>query len=104
MKSKLLLLAALLAFFLGLGVLIVSWQGNSSVSVAWPVSGSTVQVTGSAKGWHAVTGLAALLLAPVLLLWGLISLVTAGMRGSKEPLQAPVSQPTPEAKRESASH
>jgi len=104
MKSKLLLLAALLAFFLGLAVLIVSWQGNSSVSVAWPVSGSTVQVTGSAKGWQAVTGLAGLLLAPVLFLWGLISLATGGMRRSKEPLPAPVPQPAPEAKRETASH
>lgn len=103
MKSKLLLLAALLAFFLGLGVLIVSWQGNSSVSVAWPVSGSTVQVTGSAKGWRAVIGLAGLLLAPILFLWGLISVATGGMRrGGKE--QMPVLPPDSGVKKEAASH
>ncbi|HKU20133.1 MAG TPA: hypothetical protein VJQ50_03895 [Terriglobales bacterium] len=104
MKSKLILLAALLAFFVGLGVLIVSWQGNSSVSVAWPVSGSTVQVTGSAKGWHAVTGLAGLLLAPVLLLWGLMSLATGGRRRQREPLPEPQARSSPEVKKEAASH
>jgi hypothetical protein len=103
MKSKLLLLAALLAFFLGLGVLIVSWQGNSSVSVAWPVSGSTVQVTGSAKGWRAVIGLAGLLLAPILFLWGLISVATGSMRraGKEQLAELPSDSGV---KKEAASH
>lgn len=103
MKPKILLGAALLVFFIGLGVLIVFWEGKASVSVAWPVSGSTVQVTGGAKGWHAVTGLAGLLLAPVLFLWGLISVATGGMRRKgSQPL--PQSPSGPEVKKEAATH
>jgi len=103
MKSKILLRCALLAFFLGLGLLVAGWHGNLSVTV-WPISASVVQVSGSATGWRAMAGLGGLLLAVILFLWGLISLVTGGRRESKEPLQAPVSQPAPEAKRETASH
>jgi hypothetical protein len=101
MKPKILLRCALLAFFIALGVLVAGWDGTSSISVAWPVSGSVVQLSGSAKGWHAIAGLAGFLAAVVLFLWGLISLATGGRRkAGKEPLPEP---PVSQVKRESAS-
>jgi hypothetical protein len=87
MKSKILLRCALLAFFLGLGLLVAGWHGNLSVTV-WPISASVVLLSGSATGWRAMAGLGGLLLAFILFLWGLISLATRGRR-RKEPLPQP---------------
>lgn len=99
MKPKLLLLCALLAFFAGIGLLVSAWNGNSSVTAAWPISSSVVKLSGSSSGWRAMAGIAALLLAPILFLWSLISVATGGWRSSqKEPLP----EPAPEVKREAA--
>lgn len=80
MKPKILFIAALLCFFLGLVLLVAGWNGNSSVTATWPISGSVVKLSGSATGWRAMAGLAGLILALVLFLWGLISLVTRPLR------------------------
>ena len=89
MKSKILFSLSLIAFFLGLGLLVAAWHGNSSITV-WPISGSVVQLSGSATGWRAMAGLVSLLLSLALFLWGLVSLVTAPMRRKrKEPLPEP---------------
>ncbi|HLK31876.1 MAG TPA: hypothetical protein VKT29_02230 [Terriglobales bacterium] len=102
MKPKILLICALLAFFFGLGMLVADWQGSSSFTAAWPVSSSVVQLSGSAKGWRAMAGLAGLFLAPVLLLWALISLATRGRRrNDKEAL--PPTSPSPEIRKQAAS-
>jgi len=102
MKPKILLTCALLAFFLGLGLLIASWNGNSSVTAAWPISASVVKLSGGASGWRAMAGIASLLLSPILLLWGLISVATGGLRRPrKEELPEPLPQSALEVKRES---
>ncbi|HKW68318.1 MAG TPA: hypothetical protein VJP04_13580 [Terriglobales bacterium] len=90
MKSKILLRCALLLFFLALAVLIAGFQGKSSIAVAWPASGSVVQLSGSVNGWKAIGGLAAFAAALVLFVWGLVSLFTGGGRkAGKEPLPEP---------------
>ena len=97
MKPKILFSCALLAFFLGIGLLVAAWNGPSSVTAAWPISGSVVQLSGSATGWRAMAGLGSLLLSLALFLWGLVSLVTAPMRRKrKEPLPEP--HPSSEAR------
>jgi hypothetical protein len=105
MKPKILFSCALLVFFLGIGLLVAAWNGTSSVTASWPISGSVVKLSGSANGWRAMAGLAGLFLALALFLWGLVSLVTRPFRrGSKEPLPQP--QPGSEAseiKKQSAS-
>jgi hypothetical protein len=78
MKSKILLRCALLVFFLALAVLIAGFQGKSSIAVAWPASGSLVQLSGSINGWKAIGGLAGFAAALALFLWGLVSLFTRG--------------------------
>jgi hypothetical protein len=90
MKSKILFIFSLLSFFLGLGVLIAIWNGKASVNVAWPISGSEVQLSGGATGWRAMAGLGGLLLGPILFLWGLVSLATRSRRRAHtEPLPEP---------------
>ena len=94
MKSKILLRCALLVFFLALAVLIFGFQGKSSIAVAWPASGSVVQLSGSVNGWKAIGGLAGFAAALVLSVWGLVSLFTRGGRkGREEPLQEPQAAP-----------
>jgi len=100
MKSKILLRCALLVFFLALAVLIAGFQGKSSIAVAWPVSGSLVQLSGSINGWKAIAGLAGFAAAVVLFVWGLISLFT---RGGKKAIEAPLPQTGPGAKGQAAS-
>ena len=90
MKSKILLRCALLVFFLALAVLIAGFQGKSSIAVAWPASGSVVQLSGSVNGWKAIGGLVGFAAAVVLFVWGLVSLFTRGGRkAGKEPLPEP---------------
>lgn len=101
MKPKILFIAALLCFFLGLVLLISAWNGNSSVTAAWPISGSVVKLSGSATGWRPMAGLAGLLLAVVLFLWGLISLVTRPLRRRSQE-RLPQSQAGSEVKKQSA--
>ncbi len=102
MKSKILLRCALLTFFVGLGVLVAGFQGKSSIAVAWPVSGSVVQLSGSVNGWKAIAGLAGFAAAVVLFLWGLVSLFTrGGGKAAEEPLPEP--QTGPGAKGQAAS-
>lgn len=92
MKSKILLRCALLIFFLAIAVLIAGFQGNSSITAAWPVGGTVVQLSGSVKGWKAIAGLAGFAAAVVLFLWGLVSLFRRGGRkGREEPLSEPQS-------------
>jgi TRAP-type C4-dicarboxylate transport system permease small subunit len=100
MKAKILLTCALLAFFAGVGLLIAAWQGSSSVTAAWPMSSSAVQLSGAAKGWRAMAGLAGLALAVVLFFWSLISLLTRGLRRSQQEELSPASA----ANRQAASH
>jgi hypothetical protein len=100
MKAKILLTCALLSFLLGLGLLIAAWQGSSSVTAAWPISGSTVQLSGAAKGWRAMAGLGGLVLAVVLFFWSLISLVTSGLRRPRQEELPPASV----ASKQAASH
>lgn len=80
MKPKFLLSCALLAFFVALGVLCSGWQGTSSISAAWPVSGSAVQLSGGVKGWTAIGGLLGFIAAIALFLWALVSLARRGGR------------------------
>lgn len=101
MKPKLLILCALLAFFSGLGLLVSAWNGSSSVTAAWPISASVVKLSGSATGWRAIAGIAGLVLAPILLIWSLVSAATGGLR---RPSKEPLPEPAPEVKREAASH
>lgn len=102
MKSKILLRCALLLFFIAIAVLIAGFQGKSSIAVAWPVSGSLVQLSGSVKGWKAITGLGGVAAALVLFVWGLISLFTrGGKKAGGEPLPEP--QTGPGAKGQAAS-
>ena len=102
MKSKILLRCALLVFFLALGVLVAGFQGKPSIAVAWPVSGSIVQLSGSVNGWKAIGGLAGFAAAGVLFVWGVISLFTRGGEKSGEgPLPEP--QTGPGAKGQAAS-
>ena len=102
MKSKILLRCALLVFFVAIAVLIAGFQGKSSIAVAWPVSGSVVQLSGSVNGWKAIGGLAGFAAALVLFVWGLISLFTrAGKKSGGEPLPEP--QTGPGAKGQAAS-
>lgn len=102
MKPKFLLSCALLAFFVALGVLCAGWQGTSSISAAWPVSGSAVQLSGSVKGWQAIGGLLGFLAAIVLFLWALVSLAgRSGRKRQKEPLTGAYTGP--EAKGHAAS-
>jgi hypothetical protein len=101
MKSKILLRCALLVFFLALAVLIAGFQGNSSITAAWPVGGSVVQLSGSVKGWKAIAGLAGFAAAVVLFLWGLVSLFTSGRKMKQE---LPEPQSGPGAKGQAASH
>ncbi|HEU5337207.1 MAG TPA: hypothetical protein VFU27_14645 [Terriglobales bacterium] len=101
MKAKSLLSCALLVFFAGVGLLISAWQGSSSVTAAWPIGSSAVQLSGAAKGWRAMAGLGGLVLAVVLFFWSLISLVTRGLQGSRQ--QAQVS-PASAASKQAASH
>ncbi|HKW26585.1 MAG TPA: hypothetical protein VJN48_12425 [Terriglobales bacterium] len=90
MKSRILLRCALLVFFLALAVLMAGFQGKSSIAVAWPASGSVVQLSGSVNGWKAIGGLAGFAAALVLFLWGLVSLFRRGGRkGREEPLSEP---------------
>ncbi len=101
MKPKILFSAALFCFVLGLGLLIAGWNGNSSVTATWPISGSVVKLSGSATGWRPMAGLAGWLLAAVLFLWGLIRLVTRPLRRrSQERLPQP--QAGSEVKKQSA--
>ena len=83
MKWKILFLCSLLAFFAGLGVLISAWKGNASVKAAWPISGSVVELSGSATGLRAMAGLGGLLLAVLLFLWGVFRLVTGPTRRAR---------------------
>lgn len=100
MKAKILLTCALLAFFTGVGLLIAAWQGSSSVTAAWPISSSAVQLSGAAKGWRAMAGLGSLVLSVVLFFWSLISLATRGLRRpGREELS-----PAPAANKQAASH
>jgi hypothetical protein len=99
MKPKLLLLCALLAFFAGIGLLASGWNGNSSITAAWPISASVVKLSGSATGWRAMAGIAALLLAPILLVWSLINLATGSLRSSQ---RESLPESAPEVKREAA--
>lgn len=102
MKPRILFICALLCFFLGLGLLVAGWNGNSSVTAAWPISGSVVKLSGSATGWRPMAGLAGLFLAVILFLWGLISLVARPLRRRhQEPLPQP--QAGPEVKKQAAS-
>jgi TRAP-type C4-dicarboxylate transport system permease small subunit len=99
MKPKILFSGALLVFFIGLGLLVTAWSGPSSVTAAWPISGSVVKLSGSATGWRAMAGLAGFVLALVLFLWGLISLITRPLRRRKqEPLPEPQPHPSSEVK------
>jgi hypothetical protein len=66
MKSKILLRCALLLFFIALAVLIAGFQGKSLIAVAWPVSGSLVQLSGSVNGLKAIAGLGGFAAALVL--------------------------------------
>lgn len=99
MKAKILLTCALLAFFTGVGLLIASWQGSSSVTAAWPMAGSAVQLSGAAKGWRAMAGLSGLVLAVVLFFWSLISLASSGLRRPRQQLS-----PASAANKQAASH
>lgn len=101
MKPKILLSCALIAFFLGLGLLIAGWNGTASVNLAWPISSSLVKLSGSAAGWRPMAGIAGLLLAIVLFLWALISLVTRPLRRKQAPEVEP--QPDAELKKQAAS-
>lgn len=103
MKPKVLLFGALFAFFAALGVLIASWNGKLTVTGASPISSSSIQLSGSATGWPALAGLAGLLLAVVLFVWGLISLATRGVR-RRDQEQLAEAPPAAEAKKEAASH
>jgi TRAP-type C4-dicarboxylate transport system permease small subunit len=87
MKWKILVVCALLAFFLGIGLLIVAWNGNFKVTGAWPISSRSVELNGSASGWRAMAGLAGIVAAPVLFLWGLISLATGRPRKAPTPAE-----------------
>lgn len=83
MKSKILFVCSLISFFLGLGVLIAIWNGKASVNLAWPMSGSEVQLSGGATGWRAMAGLGGLLLGPILFVWGLVSLADRSRRRAR---------------------
>jgi hypothetical protein len=93
MKPKILLSCAVLVFCASLVLLVYAgWNGNASVKLAWPVSGTLVQFAGTASGWRPLAGIGGLLLTVVLFLWGLISLATRPLRRRRaEP------EPQPEA-------
>ncbi len=101
MKPKIFLTLALVAFFAGVGLLISAWQGSSSITAAWPISGSAVQLSGAAKGSRAMAGLGGLVLAVILFFWSLISLVT---RGRRRPHPQEQLAPTSAANKQAASH
>jgi hypothetical protein len=98
MKPKILLSCAPIAFLSGLGLLISAWNGNSSITAAWPISASVVALSGQATGWRAMAGLAGLVLAVILFVWGLISLASSGIRRGRK--EAPPELQAGEAKRE----
>lgn len=77
MKPKRLFIVSAVFFLLGLGSLGAGWNGTASANVAFPVSGSSVQFSGSATGVWAVCGLLGLLLGIVSLVVALISIFTA---------------------------
>jgi len=57
---------------LGLIILGTGWQGSANLSGAYPFHGSSVSLTGSATGVHALLGVPSLLLGLILMLVSLI--------------------------------
>ena len=63
MKSKLFFFISGISLLLCFGSLALKWNGNASVNVSFPVSGTSVQFCGAAKGWTALLALLFLLAA-----------------------------------------
>ncbi|HEV2491751.1 MAG TPA: hypothetical protein VG204_01620 [Terriglobia bacterium] len=73
MKSSLLFLAAAAVFLLGLVSLGIGWKGTASVTVASPLSASSLQFCGSASGGWALAGISGIVLGTLLAAVALVS-------------------------------
>lgn len=72
MKSKRLLIAGVVFFLMGLGSLWLGWNGSAGVNVSYPIAGTSVQLSGSAKGASALLGLMGLIFGMVVLLVAIV--------------------------------
>ena len=85
MRVKIFLLFSGLFLFLGLACLITKWQGTASASLALPLSGSSVQLSGAASGGWAVLGLLGLVLGLLMLLLALLTALLSGISRKAAP-------------------
>ncbi len=75
MKPKLFFLASAAIFALGLVSPGAAWKGTASVTVASPLSSSSLQFCGSASGGWALAGISGVLLGILLSVVALVSLI-----------------------------
>ena len=80
MKFKLWFIASFLVLVLGIVCLAWHWHGTAKVSLAIPLSSTSVQFCGSASGGLPVAGLGALLLAILLFIIAVFSWVFSGSK------------------------
>jgi hypothetical protein len=86
MKAKVLFLLSGLFLVLGLACIIGNWHGTAGASLALPLSGSSVQLSGSATGGWAVLGLSGLVMGILLFVVALIvAFLVSIPRRKKEP-------------------
>jgi len=79
MKSRRLFAASLLLFLIGLSVIVMKWHGSYTASLAFPLSTTSIQISGSASGALVFAGVLVLFLGFILLIGSII----AGLAGLK---------------------
>jgi len=94
MKFKLWFIASFLMLVLGIVCLAWHWHGTAKVSLAIPLSSTSVQFCGSASGGLPVAGLGALLLAILLFIIAVFSWMFSG--SGKPPATAATQLPPKE--------
>jgi hypothetical protein len=91
MKPIRLFIVSAALLILGVWTLLAKFKGNIDIHLGWPLSDTTLQVTGAAAGGWVMAGLLLLVAAALAFLWAL----AASMFANRE--ETPALPPPPEA-------
>lgn len=88
MNSERSLIASVVFFLIGLGLIFGYCHGTIGVSGAYPIAGAALDVAIKTTGWPAVAGTAATLIGVVLLIVALVQAIVAQVRWPGEKTRA----------------
>jgi hypothetical protein len=75
MRNRKLFLTSAAFLLLGLVSLWSKWNGSAGINAGYPINTWSVTLNGSVQGWPALIGVLAILVALVILLYGLVRLL-----------------------------